>query len=194
VRRGHLLQADMMLTDMMLTDTSAAQYARLPFGERDSSIVKPSQAGIGGRVAGRPSPSLAQTLNVFLAGRNESKIASVMDAITATNSEVEVKVVPLNLLSHKSVHAAVDHIRGITSHDDFLINNAGAMATRNFVLSEDNIASQFPANYLIHSLLTNLLVKDGLVGSDDVTLNVGSLGYQMADVDYDNINLSNIDT
>jgi NADP-dependent 3-hydroxy acid dehydrogenase YdfG len=46
-----------------------------------------------------------------------------MDTIEAANSNVEVKVVSLDLLSHKSVHAAVESIKGITSHIDFLINN-----------------------------------------------------------------------
>lgn len=151
-------------------------------------ITGPSQAGIGGQVAialARANPKL-----LILAGRNESKIAPVVDAIREANSKVEVKVVPLDLLSHKSVYAAVDHIKDITSHIDFLINNAGVMATRKFILSEDRIESQFAANYLSHFLLTNLLVQNGLVGSGAVVCNVGSLGYQMADIDYENINFS----
>lgn len=119
-----------------------------------------------------------------------SKISPVVDAIKAVNSSVEVKVVSLDLLSHKSVHAAVESIKGITSHINFLINNAGVMATRRFALSEDNVESQFAANYLSHFLLTNLLVKDSLIGAGDVVLNVGSLGYQMADIDYENVNFS----
>jgi NAD(P)-dependent dehydrogenase (short-subunit alcohol dehydrogenase family) len=98
--------------------------------------------------------------------------------------------VPLDLLSHKSVQDAVAHIKGITSHVDFLINNAGVMAPRKFVLSQDGVESQFAANYLSHFLLTNLLIRDGLIGSGGVILNVGSLGYQMADINYGDINFS----
>jgi NAD(P)-dependent dehydrogenase (short-subunit alcohol dehydrogenase family) len=99
-------------------------------------------------------------------------------------------VVSLDLLSHKSVHAAVEQIKGLTSRLDFLINNTGVMATRKFVLSEDGVESQFAANYLSHFLLTNLLLQEGIVQIGSVILNVGSLGYQMADIDYDNINFS----
>ncbi|KAH7387012.1 hypothetical protein DE146DRAFT_792067 [Phaeosphaeria sp. MPI-PUGE-AT-0046c] len=155
-------------------------------------ITGPSQAGIGGQVAialASTGPKL-----LILAGRTESKITPVVAAIKQANLNVEVKVVTLDLLSHKSVHDAVAQIKGITSHVDFLINNAGVMATRKFVLSQDGIESQFAVNYLSHYLLTNLLVKDGLIGSGDVILNVGSLGYQMADINYDDVNFSNGDT
>jgi NAD(P)-dependent dehydrogenase (short-subunit alcohol dehydrogenase family) len=92
-------------------------------------------------------------------------------AIKEGNPKVQVKIVPLDLLSHKSVRAAV-------------------MATRKFVVSEDGVESQFAANYLSHFLLSVLMVKNGLIGSGAVILNVGSLGYQMADIEYDNVNFT----
>jgi NAD(P)-dependent dehydrogenase (short-subunit alcohol dehydrogenase family) len=98
--------------------------------------------------------------------------------------------VTLDLLSHKSVHAAVNHIKDINPHVDFLINNVGVIATRKFVPLEDGVESQFAVNYLNQFLLSNLMVKDGLVGSGNVILNVGSLGYQMANINHDNINFS----
>jgi NAD(P)-dependent dehydrogenase (short-subunit alcohol dehydrogenase family) len=111
-------------------------------------------------------------------------------AIKEANPKVEVKIVPLDLLSHKSVRAAVKSIEQITPRVDFLINNAGVMATRKFVVSEDGVESQFAANYLSHFLLSVLMVKNGLIGSGAVILNVGSLGYQMADIEYDNVNFT----
>jgi hypothetical protein len=62
------------------------------------------------------------------------------------------------------------------------------VATRKFTLSEDGIESQFASNYLGHFLLTNLLIKHGVVSSGRRIVNVGSLGYQMDNIHYDNIN------
>ena len=82
----------------------------------------------------------------------------------------------------------MEQIKEITSIVDILINNAGVMATREFVLSKDGVESQFAANYLGHFLLTNLLLKEGLVKPGGVVLNVGSLGYQMANISFDDLN------
>jgi len=152
-------------------------------------ITGPSQAGIGAQTAialASASPKL-----LILAGRDESKITPVIDEIKKTNPAVEVTFVELNLLSNESVRKAVEKIKTITKHIDILINNAGVMATRKFILSEDGVESQFAANYLGHFLLTNLLIKEGVVASGDTVLNVGSLGYQMADIAYDDINFKN---
>ena len=99
-----------------------------------------------------------------------------------------MEFVELNLLSNASVHNAAIKIKAITNNINFLINNAGVMGTRTFVLSEDGVESQFASNYLGHFLLTNLLLKEGIVSSGDVVLNVGSLGYQMDDIHFDDIN------
>ncbi len=113
-----------------------------------------------------------------------------MEAIKQVDQNVEVKVVPLELGSNKSVRAAVEQVQALNNPIDFLINNAGVMATRTFILSQDGVESQFAANYLGHFLFTNLLLQKGLVTSGAVILNVGSLGYQMADIHYDNINFT----
>ncbi|KAF2830346.1 NAD(P)-binding protein [Ophiobolus disseminans] len=179
----------MMPFDINTTDTEIIKTLGNGAAGKTFVITGPSQAGIGSQVAialASANPKL-----LILAGRNESKIAPVVEAIKSANSKVEVKIVPLDLLSLKSVHAAVDHIKGITSHVDFLINNAGVMATRKYVTSEDGVENQFAANYLGHFLLSNLMIKDGLIGSGGVILNVGSLGYQMADINYGDINFSN---
>lgn len=151
-------------------------------------ITSPSQAGIGGQVAIAIASANPKLLT--LAGRNETKITRVVEAIKKVNSDVEVKIVPLDLLSHKSVRDAVNRIKEIAPHVGFLINNAGLIATRKFATSEDGIESQFAVNYLSHFLLTNLLVKEGVFGSGGVVLNVGSLAYQMGDIHFNDINFS----
>ena len=125
---------------------------------------------------------------LILAGRSRDKTAPVIQEIHDVDPKIQVEFVELNLLSNASVRRSVDNIKAITQNVDFLINNAGVMGTRTFILSEDKIESQFAGNYLGHFLLTNLLLKAGLVSAGDVVLNVCSLGYQMDDIHFDDIN------
>jgi len=152
-------------------------------------ITGPSQSGIGAQVAislASASPKL-----LILAGRGLDRIAPVTEEIKSVNPNIEVKFVELDLLGNASVRKSVQQIKTLTKKVDILINNAGVMATRKFLSSEDGVESQFATNYLGHFLLTNLLLKEGLVGSGDLVLNVGSLGYQMADINFDDVNFKN---
>jgi NAD(P)-dependent dehydrogenase (short-subunit alcohol dehydrogenase family) len=149
-------------------------------------ITGPSQSGIGAQVA--LSLATASPKLLILAGRSPEKVAPVVDEIKSISPNVQVEFVELNLLSNESVRQAVKQIKASTKTIDILINNAGVMATRKFLLSENGIESQFAANYLGHFLLTNLLLKEGVVRTGGVVLNVGSLGYQMADIHFDDIN------
>ncbi|KAK3197387.1 hypothetical protein GRF29_216g19550 [Pseudopithomyces chartarum] len=152
-------------------------------------ITGPSKGGIGSQVA--KSLASAKPKTIILAGRNLPKVQPVADDIASINPDVAVKIIEIDLLSNQSVRSAVEQIKELTSIVDILINNAGVMATRKFVLSEDGVESQFAANYLGHFLLTNLLLKERLVQSGGVVLNVGSLGYQMADITFDDFNFKN---
>ena len=149
-------------------------------------ITGASQSGIGAQVAvalASASPEL-----IILAGRNKRKSDLVILEIQDIDPTIKVEFVELNLLSNASIHESVAKIKAITKRINVLINNAGVMGTRTFILSEDGVESQFASNYLGHFLLTNLLLKEGLVCSGDVVLNVCSLGYQMDDIHFDDIN------
>ncbi|KAF2865368.1 hypothetical protein BDV95DRAFT_507228 [Massariosphaeria phaeospora] len=152
-------------------------------------ITGPSKNGIGAQAAislASASPSL-----LILAGRDAAKISPICDEIKQVNPAVRVMIVQLDLASHESVRKVVESVEAITKTVDFLINNAGVMATRSFVLSEDSVESQFAINYLSHFLFTNLLLKKGVVSSSGVILNVGSIGYTMADINFEDINFQN---
>lgn len=138
-------------------------------------ITGPSQSGIGAQVALSLATASPQLL--ILAGRSPEKIAPVIDEIKSINPNVQVKFVELDHFSNASVRQAVKQIKALAQTIDILINNAGVMATRKFLLTEDRVESQFAANYLGPFLLTNLLLKEGVVRAGGVVLNVGSLGY-----------------
>ncbi|TVY52379.1 Short-chain dehydrogenase TIC 32-like protein [Lachnellula cervina] len=82
---------------------------------------------------------------LILAGRSPEKIAPVIDEIKSINPNVQVKFVELDLLSNASVRQAVKQIKALAQTIDILINNAGVMASRKFLLTEDRVESQFAA-------------------------------------------------
>ncbi|PVH97060.1 NAD(P)-binding protein [Periconia macrospinosa] len=175
--------------DINTTDTEVISSFGKEAQDKTVLITGPSIASIGSQVA--ISLATAGPKLLILAGRNKEKITPVIEEIKKANAEVPVKFVQLDLLSHKSVRDCVKQVKEITDHIDAIINNAGVMATRKFTLSEDNVESQFAVNYLSHFLLTNLLLREGLIKSGGLILNVGSLGYQMADIQLNDINYSN---
>ncbi|CAG8962043.1 hypothetical protein HYFRA_00005085 [Hymenoscyphus fraxineus] len=152
-------------------------------------ITGPSQSGIGAQVA--KSLASASPKLLVLAGRNEEKVAPVIQEIKAAHPSVDVVFVELDLLSNASIRNAVKKVQTITKNIDYLINNAGVMATRRFSLSEEGVESQFASNFLGPLLFTTLLLKESLVTSGDMILNVGSLGYQLDDVHFSDINYEN---
>ena len=123
---------------------------------------------------------------VILAGRNESRIASVIDDIKKANPSVDAIYVHLDLLDNSSVRKAAAEIKSHTSKIHGLVNNAGIMAPKNFVKSKDGIESQFAVCHLGHFLLTKLLLPS--IVADGTIINVGSLGYQLAEVNLDDPN------
>ena len=150
-------------------------------------ITGPSEHGIGGQVA--TTLAHASPKRLLLLGRTESKVSPIIDAINKINTAIDVKFIQVDFLSNASVRKAVEQVKDATDRVDVVINNAGVMGVRDFVLSEDGVESQFAACYLGHFLMTNLLLKAGITEQDgDTIVNVGSLGYQLAGVDLDDIN------
>ncbi|KAF4633485.1 hypothetical protein G7Y89_g4628 [Cudoniella acicularis] len=153
-------------------------------------ITGPSGGGIGAECAltlARANPHC-----LILAGRSPSKAAPVIEKIHEINSAIQVVFIELDMLDNQSIREAMTKIKSTTHKIDILINNAGVMAVRNYAVSKDGVESQFAACYLGHFLLTNLLLKEGLLGRNgDTIVNVGSLGYQLAEVNLDDPNFQN---
>ncbi|KAI9692623.1 MAG: hypothetical protein M1820_009500 [Bogoriella megaspora] len=150
-------------------------------------ITGTSKGGIGAETA--ITLATAKPQQIILASRNREKIAPVIDEIKKSNSTVSVEFVHLDLLDNNSVRQAAQQIKSITPKIDVLINNAGVMAPKNYSTSKDGIEAQFAACHIGHFLLTNLLIKEGIVaGEGSIIVNVGSLGYQLGEVNFDDIN------
>ena len=147
-------------------------------------ITGPSKAGIGSETA--KALASAKPKQIILAGRNESRIIPVIDEVKRADPNVDVVYVHLDLLDNSSVQKAADEIKSRTSEIHGLINNAGIMAPKNFVKSKDGIESQFAACHIGHFLLTKLLLPK--IAAEGTIVNVGSLGYQLAEVNLDDPN------
>lgn len=107
------------------------------------------------------------------------------------NPNINVVWIPLNLLDNESIHAAADAIKELeVERIHVVINNAGVMGVRNYATSKQGVESQFAANYLGHFLLTNLLMDQIIPAKEEdaVIVNVGSLGYELGEVNLDDIN------
>ncbi|KAF7868355.1 hypothetical protein EAF04_004887 [Stromatinia cepivora] len=151
-------------------------------------ITGPSENGIGAEVAINLASS--SPAKIILAGRTQSKVTSVIEAIKQANPSIEVSFVEINLLDNQSVRQAAQKIKASTDKIHFLINNAGVMAVRNYTTSVDEIESQFAANYLGHFLLTNLLAQEIVAAASEGAriVQVGSLGYQLGEINLEDIN------
>ena len=129
----------------------------------------------------------ANPSHIVLAGRNESKVAPVIEEIHKANPAVKTTFVQCDLADNASVRKAADQVRKIVDKIDVLLNNAGIMAVRTFQKSVDGVESQFAAGYLGHFLLTNLIV-DKLVAANGIVLNMTSTAYKLDEVNTEDPN------
>lgn len=95
---------------------------------------------------------------IYLAARTASKahqaIASIQKQLP---SPVDIRHIPLDLSSFKSIHTAADKFQADSNRLDILILNAGTMGNP-AVKTEDGFEIQFGTNHVGHFLLTKLLL------------------------------------
>ncbi|TGO12105.1 hypothetical protein BTUL_0094g00170 [Botrytis tulipae] len=146
-------------------------------------ITGPSEEGIGAEIALSIASSSKPSM-IILAGRQKTKILSVMFLIRRMNPNINVVWIPLNLLDNESIRAAADAIKKLEiERIHVVINNAGVMGVRDYTTSKQGVEGQFAANYLGHFLLTNLLMDQIIAAKEEdaVIVNVGSLGYELGE-------------
>ncbi|KAJ5756960.1 uncharacterized protein N7511_007142 [Penicillium nucicola] len=152
-------------------------------------ITGASHGGIGAHVA--LCLAAAHPAEILLLGRSQDKIDPVIKEIQAISPATKVKFIKVDLASSDSVRAAAKEVASTVSKIDVLINNAGIMAPK-YSITSDNVESQFGANYVGHFLLTNLLVPQLEAASNGArVVNVSSLMYQFSPVQFDDYNFSN---
>lgn len=147
-----------------------------------TAVVTGASSGIGRETA----RALAlRGADVVLACRDTRKGEEAADEIAGASAaaRTRLRVVPLDLASLASVHAAADEIRASCARLDLLINNAGVMAIP-FALSEDGFELTFATNHLGHFALTGLLLDRLLATPGSRVVTVSSNAHRRARCDF----------
>ncbi|KAJ5180096.1 Short-chain dehydrogenase/reductase SDR [Penicillium capsulatum] len=95
---------------------------------------------------------------IYLAARTESKARDAIESIqTQLSSPVDIRFIPLDLCSFKSIRAAAAQFQTDSDQLDTLILNAGTMGNP-AGKTEDGFEIQLGTNHVGHFLLTKLLL------------------------------------
>ena len=154
-------------------DTAAAwTEADVPDQSGRTAVITGGNSGIGFEAA----RVLAQRgARLFLGCRDQGKARDAVVRIRATAPGAEVRVVPLDLASLRSVREAAAQIRSACEGIDLLINNAGVMMPP-YGVTADGFELQLGINHLGHFALTGMLLDRlaGLPGARVVTVSSNS--------------------
>ena len=165
-------------------DTAAPwTEADVPDQSGRTAVITGGNSGIGCEAA----RVLAQRgARLILGCRDQVKAHDAVVRIRAAAPGADVRVVPLDLASLRSVRAAAAQIRSACEGIDLLINNAGVMMPP-YGVTADGFELQFGINHLGHFALTGLLLDRlaGLPGARVVT--VSSNNHQSGRINFDDL-------
>ncbi|KAI9653415.1 MAG: putative secondary metabolism biosynthetic enzyme [Bathelium mastoideum] len=149
-------------------------------------ITGPSKGSIGAEAALSLAPASPKA--IFLVGRNKGKIQPVVEEIKKVSPQIQAEFIEADLANNGSIRKAASTISAKASKIDIVLNAAGVMATRPYRASDDDIELQFAANHTGHYLLTQLLIDKLLASGHPRVVNLTSMGYTMAEVNFDDPN------
>ncbi len=118
------------------------------------AVVTGANGGLGLETA---EALAAAGARVVLAARSPGKTEAAVARIRAGVPDASLSVVPLDLASQASVHAASERILSSYDRIDLLVNNAGVMGIPEG-RTEDGFETQLAVNHLGHFALTSLLL------------------------------------
>ncbi|KAL1967730.1 hypothetical protein VTN77DRAFT_2987 [Rasamsonia byssochlamydoides] len=126
---------------------------------------------------------------LILSARSEARAAPVIGKIKATNPQVTVRFLKMDLSSLDDVRKAVASLDDVPKLDSF-VACAGLMIPP-FSLTGDGVESQFAVNYLANFLLVKLLLpKIEAAGPSSSIIIVASSAVRQGQVFFDDINFS----
>ncbi|KAJ5171129.1 uncharacterized protein N7500_003912 [Penicillium coprophilum] len=95
---------------------------------------------------------------IYMAARTESKARGAIESLQSQlPSPADIRFLPLDLSSFKSIRAAADKFQSDSDRLDILILNAGTMGNPP-ITTEEGYEIQFGTNHIGHFLLTKLLL------------------------------------
>jgi NAD(P)-dependent dehydrogenase (short-subunit alcohol dehydrogenase family) len=131
----------------------------------------------------------AQGARVIIACRSKQKAEDAIARIEATNGEVEVSHVPLDLGDLASVEDCAEQLK-LEHQIDTLINNAGIMVPP-YELTKDGFESQFGVNHLGPFALTGLLLNKLSDAPAPRVVNTSSMAHKAGKIYFADINAEN---
>ena len=99
-----------------------------------------------------------QNFRVIVHGRNEKKAKAVVEEIKAETKDADLDMLICDMLSFKDVKRMADEFYQKYDHLDVLINNAGAVFSKERVLTKDGEERTFQLNVFSPFLLSHLLL------------------------------------
>ena len=173
-----------------MSQQTRARDAAAPWTEADvpdqsgrTAVITGGNSGIGFEAARVLAERGAR---LFIGCRDQGKAHDAVLRIRATAPGAEVRMVPMDLASLRSVRAAAAQIRSGCEGIDLLINNAGVMMPP-YGVTADGFELQLGINHLGHFALTGLLLDRlaGLPGARVVT--VSSNSHQAGRINFDDL-------
>ncbi|XP_071646587.1 retinol dehydrogenase 12-like isoform X2 [Temnothorax longispinosus] len=161
-------------------------------------VITGASSGIGKETA---RDLYTRGARVILACRNMEKTNEAVEDIKSNppswmkkdkykNNVGELAIYFLDLRSFKSVKDCAKNLLTNEAAIHILINNAGMAAASPYEKTEDGIETTLQVNHLGHFLLTLLLLPKMQSSSPSCRIiNVSSIAYIFADIDFDDINL-----
>lgn len=138
-----------------MTRRSSWSLRDLPSLAGRRALVTGATQGIGFEVALALAGAGA---DVVLAGRSRADLDAAAAAIVRGHPLARVSGEVLDLARLASVRALADRLCAAGRPLDLLVNNAGIIAPKSRLVTEDGFEAQFQVNYLGHFLLTALLL------------------------------------
>lgn len=124
--------------------------------------------------------------SVLLCARNEEKLQACVESLRQEAGHQNIHYQLLDLQNLDSVREAARQISVRFPAINFLVNNAGIMATP-FERLENGMEQQFAVNHLGHFLLTLMLKENLIAASPARVVNLSSGGHKHANIDFDDL-------
>ena len=149
---------------------------------KPTCVITGASAGIG-KATAIAMAKLGYSVIMLVRDCDKSRVAA--DVIKAESGSDDVRMVYVDLASHKSIADAVGRIAKIGVCVDVLVNNAGVYK-RSREISVDGIEMTLAVNFVAMYMLTNLLLPLMNRESGARIINLTSELYKSANIELDN--------
>lgn len=163
---------------------SKFKLSSMPSQEGKVAVITGANIGLGYETA----LGLAKKgVKVILACRDFEKAEQAIRKIVKSVPEAVLEIILIDLKNLDSVHGFAEEFLVKYDRLDFLILNAGIMATP-FSKTKDGFESQMAVNYFSHFLLTNLLFPVIKKTKNARIVSLSSIAHKNGKIDFENLN------